>query len=289
MPNDNAVLFPYYGGKYKIAEWILSHFPKNYIRMHYIEPFAGGLAVFFKKNISRLESISDLDKNLFHLYKNIRDNYTQLYYKIDNTLYSENDFYLAKNILKGKEASSIDRAWAIYIKLNLIFSGTSHGGFGYTISSRFREKVDFVQHPQRFHNTKKLLNRIKDRLYHTQIFNRPADFFIDRCKDNKEVLMYLDPPYPSTQQAYDNQFTMESFNQMLIKLYDAKFKWLLSFYEKEGMHLQHFKIDPKFTFLYKKTTCTSQYSRSSPFKNKGNKKECLLINYKSTNIQGSLL
>lgn len=39
----------YPGSKWGLADWIISHFPENYDKMVYLEPFCGSGAVFFNK------------------------------------------------------------------------------------------------------------------------------------------------------------------------------------------------------------------------------------------------
>ena len=72
---------------------------------------------------------------------------------------------------------------------------------------------------------------------------------------------------------------MDDFNKMLDKLYKAKFKFALSFYEKEGMELEKFKDSHQYSILYKNTL--SLLSSTNNVK----RTECLLINYKSGNQQ----
>ena len=49
---------PYFGGKQRIAPWIVSLLPQH---DHYVEPFAGGLSVLLSKRPSRMETVNDLD------------------------------------------------------------------------------------------------------------------------------------------------------------------------------------------------------------------------------------
>lgn len=48
----------YPGSKWKIADWIIGHFPNHHT---YLEPFFGSGAVLFKKVTSPIETINDLD------------------------------------------------------------------------------------------------------------------------------------------------------------------------------------------------------------------------------------
>jgi hypothetical protein len=55
MSNVPVPPLRYFGGKWLLAEWIISHFPPH---LHYIEPFCGSAAVFFRKPPSRVETIN---------------------------------------------------------------------------------------------------------------------------------------------------------------------------------------------------------------------------------------
>ena len=120
-----------------------------------------------------------------------------------------------------------------------------------------------------------------DRLKYTQIFNRPAEWFIERFINEETVFMYLDPPYPGTDQAtYSHKFNMNSFNSLLNQLYTAKFMFMLSFYEKEEMELEKFKQSDKFSFLYKDSHLFIGNEGKKP-----PRRECILINYPNHNQQ----
>ena len=268
--------FNYQGGKSNIAEWVISHFPVNHRKLHYVEPFAGSLAVLFKKPRAELESISDINKNIYYFFKALRDDYDALMHKLTNTMNCEHTSKECMAIYNGKkEANNLDRAWATYCYFRLSFGGTG-GSFGYQLD----RPTGCGNQAIRFKNARKRMHIFRDRITSVQIFNRPAKWFIDRMQNYEKALFYLDPPYPETsQRAYNDTFTMSDFNEMLASLHSAKFKWVLSFYEKDNMDLEQFKKSDKYTFLYKKTriTCGARNDIS------GN--ECILINYNSPNQQ----
>lgn len=62
--------FTYYGGKTKLAEAIVRVLPEH---THYVEPFAGSLAVLLSKPRSKMETINDLDQDLMTFWRVLRD------------------------------------------------------------------------------------------------------------------------------------------------------------------------------------------------------------------------
>ena len=87
----NAV-FRYPGAKWSIADWIIAHFPSEYEKLCYLEPFAGSAAVFFNKNPSRVETINDLDSNIVNLFRVLRDRPEELRRAIELTPYSREEY-----------------------------------------------------------------------------------------------------------------------------------------------------------------------------------------------------
>ena len=71
MSEDNMFKRPIVarvGGKSKLAETIVNLIPSHDT---YVEAFAGGASVFFKKpkNISKLEVLNDKDKDIANIYQ----------------------------------------------------------------------------------------------------------------------------------------------------------------------------------------------------------------------------
>lgn len=62
--------FTYFGGKTAIAEQIVDLLPPH---EHYVEPFAGSLAVLLAKLPSRMETVNDLDGDLVNFWRILRD------------------------------------------------------------------------------------------------------------------------------------------------------------------------------------------------------------------------
>lgn len=62
--------FTYFGGKTRIAEKIAALLPAH---EHYVEPFAGSLAVLLAKQPSAMETVNDLDGDLMNFWRVLRN------------------------------------------------------------------------------------------------------------------------------------------------------------------------------------------------------------------------
>src|SRR5690606_23762221 len=60
----------YHGGKWKLAPWILEHFPPHRC---YTESFGGGGSVLLRKPRSYAEVYNDLDGEMVNLFRMVRD------------------------------------------------------------------------------------------------------------------------------------------------------------------------------------------------------------------------
>src|SRR4051812_31635359 len=60
----------YHGGKFRLAAWIMAHFPDHRC---YVEPFGGGAGVLLQKPRAFAEIYNDLDGDVVNYFEVLRD------------------------------------------------------------------------------------------------------------------------------------------------------------------------------------------------------------------------
>lgn len=186
----NTVL-KYPGSKWRLAKWIINHFPSRYEKMTYLEPFFGSGAVFFNKNRSEIETINDLDGNVINLFKVIRDHPEELARLIEFTPWSR-DEYKSSYEMSGNDLENarrfLVRMWqAIGAKSSDItgWRNNIQGNNGNLTQFHCRLPDSIVEVSSRLKNTSE---------GSVQIDNQPAVKLIQR-HHYENVLIYADPPY----------------------------------------------------------------------------------------------
>jgi DNA adenine methylase len=86
----------YHGGKWRLAPWIIEHFPTHRV---YVEPFGGGGSVLMRKQRSYAEVYNDLDAEVTNLFRVLRDEATaiELARRVRLTPFARDEFLDAYN------------------------------------------------------------------------------------------------------------------------------------------------------------------------------------------------
>jgi DNA adenine methylase len=188
-------LIKVHGGKFYLSKWIIEHFPEDYQKMLYLEPFCGGASVLFNKDSSEQEVINDLDKDVINLFKVVRDKPQCFIKKVSKIKYSEKNFL---NALDSKDNDELGSAVNEFIVRRM-----SRGGLKKAFAWSDRERGGKPGDVNSWETIIKLLPTISERLKDVFILNRNA-LEIIRMFDEENTLCYCDPPYlPETREAND--------------------------------------------------------------------------------------
>ena len=174
----------YYGGKSRLAPWIVSLLPRHRV---YVEPFAGSAAVLFAKPPSTHEIINDLYGDVVCFFRVLREQPEELEVACRLTPYAR-DEYLAAD-LDEEGLDDLERARRWWVRSSQSFAQTAKIGTGWSTS---------VQRGS--NNARSVWNRLgrfaaaAERLGAVTIENRDA-LEVIAAYDVDGGVIYCDPPY----------------------------------------------------------------------------------------------
>lgn len=184
-------LIRYHGGKWKLAPWIIKHFPEHRV---YVEPFGGGGSVLMIKARSHAEVYNDLDSELVNLFRVARDQGAALCEALHLTPFSREEFDLS--FLPSSD--SLEQARRTVVR--------AYQGFGSSLTRRTKEgrveRTGFRCNSNRsgttpaqdWRNYPDALEAIVARLQGVVIEHREA-LEVMQQHDAPSTLHYVDPPY----------------------------------------------------------------------------------------------
>lgn len=173
----------YFGGKWRLAPWIISHFPAHEA---YVEPFAGGASVLLTKEASAIEVYNDLDGGVVNFFAVLRDRWPELHRAIALTPFSRAELELSYEPAEDP----IERARRFYVRTWQGRGGATRWKTGWRRQQSLNNRTNVL----RDWLTCDRLAQVADRLLHVSIENRPA-LDVIREYDRPRTLFYVDPPY----------------------------------------------------------------------------------------------
>ncbi len=187
-PKVTRPVLRWHGGKWKLAPWIISHFPSHRV---YVEPFGGGASVLMRKPRSYGEVYNDLDCDVVNLFRVLRDpaNAEALMEGLRLTPFARDEF-------EGAYHLSDDPVEAARRLVILSFMGFGSNGHNRSTKTGFRANSnrsgttpahDWTNYPDR-------LPPLIDRCKGIVIENRDAMACMAQ-HDDDATLHYVDPPY----------------------------------------------------------------------------------------------
>lgn len=194
----------YYGGKTRLAPSIVAALPEH---GHYVEPYAGSLAVLLAKPPSRLETINDLDGDIVHFWKMLRDRPRELARACALTPHSRAE--RSDALRRPARLDDIERARRIWVCLVEGRTGTLRNtGWRHDTAD-----TPTTSMPRRLDAYVARIEASAQRLRQVSLEHRAAVDLIDAYGTGRRTLIYADPPYVGGTRARNYRTEMASTAQ----------------------------------------------------------------------------
>jgi DNA adenine methylase len=221
----------WHGGKQYLARRIVELMPAH---THYVEPYAGGLAVLLEKNPDGVsEVVNDLHSRLTDFWRVLQSpkHFERFRRYVEAVPFSEAEWRDAMAALDDSEAGPTRRAVAFFIACRQSLAGRMDS---FAPLSRTRTRRRMNEQASAWLSAVEGLPAVHERLKQVAILNRPA-LDVIRSQDGPATLFYLDPPYlhetRTAREAY-GQFEMSATDhgELLDALRTVKGRVMLSGY-----------------------------------------------------------
>lgn len=222
----------YVGGKNRIANDIIKLFPEH---STYVEPFAGGAQILFRKPRSEVEVLNDLDGELVNFYRVCQVHHEELLRCLRYLLLSRKWFDLIART-PPESLTDINRAARYFFLQKSSFGGmVARKSFAIHIS----KQPSFT--PRRIPD---IINSAYERLQDVQIECLSYEKILEKY-DRATTFFYLDPPYYGAR-LYNHNFSHDDFVVLKERLARMKGKFLLSINDHAAIRnlFDGFKTEP---------------------------------------------
>lgn len=263
----SAPVIRYHGAKFRLAPWVLQHFPPHTC---YVESFGGAAGVLMQKQRSYAEVYNDLDGDIVNLFRMLQDPATRaaLVERLVLTPYSRVEFELSWE--PGNDP--IERARRTIIRAQMGFgsAGATKGITGFRIDTKRQYGTAqslWAEYPDS-------LAAVGQRLSGVLIENRPAIEVIT-AHDAATTLHYVDPPY-----VHDTRYKGASTGRYYRhEMDDTQHQRLLDvLLELEGMVVLSGYPSDLYSDLLADWRCYSTSARISAGRGTASRTECIWLN-----------
>ncbi len=230
-------LFRYYGGKNRLAGFIVSNLPNH---RYYREPCCGAGSVLFSKPRCYAEMINDLSGEIINYYRVIQNDKQcrKLKKLIEYTPFSRDEFDLAHETAD----EPVERARRMLIRslmgynADSVNTSNSKTGFRTNATRNYSTPAhDWGTYPD-------CIEFFNARLKGVVIENRDMFSLIEKEPDLPDALWYIDPPYPRATRtkagshSYFHEMNDSDHERLVEALLKLKAMVVLSGYETELYH-----------------------------------------------------
>ena len=196
------------GGKRQLLPVLIKNIPDKFNT--YYEPFIGGAALLislYSLNKINESVISDINKDLYNLYKTIKENPQQLIDELDNLEFKNNkeDYYKARELFNSTEDPANRSALLIYLN--------RHGYNGlYRVNSSNKFNVPFGKYNNPGMPSSRNIMSLSELFQSCTIMNSDFELTVNNAK--KGDFVYFDPPYmPLSKTSYFTGYTHSGFDE----------------------------------------------------------------------------
>ena len=183
--------FAYYGGKTTLAERIADLLPEH---RHYVEPFAGSLAVLLAKAPAPFETVNDLDGDLMAFWRVLRDQPDELARVCALTPHSRAEHLAAYD--RPSDLDDLERARRVWVCLTQGRGGTLRAtGWRFFQDPGDRSPTSM---PDYLASYVERMRQAAGRIANVSLEARDALTVISEYGQHPGVCIYADPPYLGT-------------------------------------------------------------------------------------------
>lgn len=182
----------YHGGKYRLAPWVIAHFPPH---RTYVEPFGGGASILMRKPRAYGEVYNDLWSEVVNVFRLLRDPAAaaRLETLLRLTPFARDEFVETERDAVAAVADPTERARRFIFRSFAGF-GSAASNSEHTTGFRATCKRSGTTPAQDWMNYPDQIKHFTARLSGVVIENRPA-IQVMQTHDGPETLHYVDPPY----------------------------------------------------------------------------------------------
>jgi DNA adenine methylase len=195
----------YYGGKTRLAAKIAALLPPH---EHYVEPFAGSLAVLLAKKPSRIETVNDRDQLLMAFWQALRDKPAELARACALTPHSRAEYTDAQAVTDAGLLDELDEVE----KARLVWVQIAQGRTGTLRKTGWRYYVDpagtSASMPRYLDAYVDRMAFAAERLHRVSLECRPGLEVIQQYGAFDSVCLYVDPPYLGSTRARNYRIEM---------------------------------------------------------------------------------
>jgi DNA adenine methylase len=199
MTKPSRPALRYYGGKWRIAPWIVSHFPPH---LNYLELCGGAGSVLLHKPRSKLETFNDIDQQV-NFFQALRDQTDELMRVLKLTPWSRTEYYQSHQLTDDP----VENARRFFVlSWQSLHGATQWSRSGWRVQKHAdgrstcapRDGWD-IDH----------LYQVAERFRGVQIEHMDALELFQRGYDSPETLTYFDPPYVSAVRSRTDRYKYE--------------------------------------------------------------------------------